>query len=789
MNTEITDQISIAARLVNNTGKHIFLTGKAGTGKTTFLQQLAKATHKNHLIVAPTGIAALNAGGVTIHSQFLLPFGSFVPGDDAPVQGAAAYYTRQELARRHPLNSARKKVLRSIDLLIIDEVSMLRADLLDALDYRLRSVKGNHREAFGGVQLLMIGDLYQLPPIVKDQEWLLLRGHYRSAHFFESLALRQSGFVYVELDKIFRQSDGRFIDLLNNLRSNRCSPQDLQLLNSYCDPKAAREDGVITLTTHNRQAEAINQSEMDKLEGSTLRYRAEVKGDFPEHLYPLPESLELKVGAQVMFIKNDGVEKRFFNGKLAKVLRLDRDEIVVLPQDESSELSVPLMVWENKKYKVNDASGTLDEDVVGTFVQYPLKLAWAITVHKSQGLTFDRASIDVSQAFAPGQVYVALSRLRSLEGLRLRNPVGAHVISNDQDVVQFSERQAEQRALPEVLREAQREYLRSALTSTFDFSDILRQLQYARQKMEGKLDFEDAEMNIAMDGLYSKISTETRNTATFRQQIQRLLQEEDYDTLAQRVEKGSAYYLDFLKDCATYLLMHIGEVEMLSRTKTYINLLQEIDQLILYQIGGLIKANYLVSCIREDKNIERNEVLDRKLKAIREALREKVYAYLLENPKNLKTKSGRKRKPRDPNAPKKEKKPKKPAGETYRITLEMVEAGKSTEEIAKERELAVSTIEGHLSRLVGKGKLSIEKVLEKPVREEITALMEASPDRNLGEYFNMSKGKYSYAQLGMVRAHMERSKQEEGGDDGDTEGEKNEEKAPEEATAEGGSRH
>lgn len=756
--TETTDQIALAARLINNTGRHVFLTGKAGTGKTTFLHNLARATHKNHLIVAPTGIAALNAGGVTIHSQFLLPFGSFIPGDNPTIQNAGAFYTRHDLARRHPLNSPRKKVLRSIDLLIIDEVSMLRADLLDAIDYRLRSVKGNYRQPFGGVQLLMIGDLYQLPPIVKDQEWYVLRDHYRTAHFFESQGLRQNGFVYVELEKIFRQSDAHFIDLLNNLRNDTCTAADLDALNAYYDPKAAGEEGVITLTTHNRQAESINRQELDGLPTKPHDYVAEVKGDFPEHLYPLPETLTLKEGAQVMFVKNDPVEKRFYNGKIAKVQRLGDDEITVLPQDETKPLTIQKMIWENKKYSLNEATGALDEEVVGTFVQYPVKPAWAITVHKSQGLTFDKAVIDVGQAFAPGQVYVALSRLRSLDGLRLRTRIQPSVISSDPEVIKFAASRHTQPPLPDVLQEAQREYLRAALGATFDFTDILRQLQYAMQKMEGKLDFEDAEMNIAMQGLYSKIMAETRNTATFRNQIDAMLAAREFTALQERIEKGSGYYLRFLKDCATYLLQHIGEVEMLSRTKTYINLLQEIDQLIHYQIGALLKANYLTDCIAEDKNVERNESLDRKLKSTREALKEKVYAYLLENPKNLTTKTGRRRKPRDPNAPKKEKKAKKPVGETYQVTRRLFESGKSMEEISKERELALSTIEGHMSRLVAQGDLPIEKVLDEAVRSDIAQLMEAEPDKNLGEYFGLSKGKFTFAQLGMVRAHLEREK-------------------------------
>jgi DNA polymerase III delta prime subunit len=759
MPIETLDRIALAARMINNTGRHVFLTGKAGTGKTTFLHELAKATHKNFLIVAPTGIAALNAGGVTIHSQFLLPFGSFLPGDNTSAPQAGAFYTRLELAKRHPLNSIRKKVVRSIDLLIIDEVSMLRADLLDAIDYRLRSAKGNFRQSFGGVQLLMIGDLFQLPPIVKDEEWHTLRQYYRSAHFFEAQSLKQDGFVYVELEKIFRQSDQRFIDLLNNLRNNTCSAEDIQALNACYEPRAQTEEGVITLTTHNHQAESINRRELDKLPGSSYFYRAEIKGDFPENLYPLPEKLELKLGAQVMFVKNDTVEKRFYNGKIAKITALDSGSITVLPQDEDRALRIGMVTWENKKYQRSDTSGEMQEDVVGGFTQYPIKTAWAITVHKSQGLTFDKAVVDVGQAFAPGQVYVALSRLRSLEGLRLRTKINPSVISSDPEVIRFSSEKQNGEPLNEVLREAQRAYLHEALKATYDFGDIERQIAHALQKMEGKLDFEDAEMNISLFGLHAKLRAESANTSRFRRQIEALLSAQDFDQLRERIEKGSAYYLKFLKDCNLYLLTHIAEVEMLSRTKTYLNLLHEIDQLMHDQTGAVLKAMHLTDCIANDRNVDRNPALVQKRKAMRDVLVEKVKAYLLENPKNLGTKSGRKRKAKDVTRSGKSK-PEK--GETYQITKTMFEAGKGLDEIAKERELAKSTIETHLSKLVSEGEIPILKVIAEEELENIVGLMQKNEGKSFGEIFNIANGRYSYSKLRMVQEHLQAS---DGNDD------------------------
>ncbi|MEM9052780.1 MAG: AAA family ATPase, partial [Bacteroidota bacterium] len=322
-----TDEISsIAAEFLNSTSQHVFLTGKAGTGKTTFLKSLREKTHKRFIVVAPTGIAALNAGGVTIHSQFLLPLGSYLP-DESVQADWGPFFNNSILARKNPLNSERKKVLREIDLLVIDEVSMLRADILDALDYRLKAARGEYRRPFGGVQLLLIGDLFQLPPIVKDREWSVLHRFYSSIHFFESIALKQSNFVYLELDKVFRQEEEGFIQILNRLRTNRITSEDIDELNKHYDKKPP--ENAITLCTHNKQADEINAKQLETLSGKTYSYASKIDGDFPENLYPLSEELELKVGARVMFIKNDTVDNLFYNGKLATVTQLRSDSIQV----------------------------------------------------------------------------------------------------------------------------------------------------------------------------------------------------------------------------------------------------------------------------------------------------------------------------------------------------------------------------------------------------------------------------------------------------------------------------
>lgn len=736
-----TDKLQLAARFVNSTASHIFLTGKAGTGKTTFLHNLAEATHKNFVVVAPTGIAALNAKGVTIHSQFLLPFGTYLP-EPVNFQGnlQSSFYTRKELASRHSLNSARKKVLRNIDLLIIDEVSMLRADLLDAIDYRMRSVKGDYKKPFGGVQLLMIGDLYQLPPIVKDDEWQYMKQFYRSPHFFEALALKEGGFTYIELDKIFRQSDDTFIKVLNNLRNDLCTPADLELLNSHFREGESEEEGVITLTTHNYRADKMNREALDKLDGPSHYYQAEVDKDFPENLFPLPESLELRVGAQVMFVKNDTSEsKEFYNGKIAQVTKLGDDSICV-SMVGNEEFWLDRHEWENKRYKVNEATKDLEEEVIGTFRQYPIRLAWAITVHKSQGLTFDKAVIDVGQAFAPGQVYVALSRLRSLDGLILRTRISDAVISSDAQVVKFSTARAADN-LPQRLKGEQQRYLHEMLSATFSFDSILKQAEYTQSKMAGKLDFEDEEMRDALNNLREAFATEEGNTRKFRAQLAGLLHREETEKLKDRLAKGREYYLGFLKERAGELLIHISEVSQLSRTKAYVNLLEEIDQLIMVAITNLLKVTRLCECMLSGEEISELDKIESQRKTLRDELQKATEKHLKENPKNLSLKSGRKSKA-------------KPKGETYKITYDLVKEGLAPEEIATKREMAVSTIEGHLAKGITEGKVAISDFIEKEELEKLVAAFGKNIHQGLGDVFKEQKGKYSYGKLRMVQAYL-----------------------------------
>lgn len=391
MQDTITPQISpaeIASKFINQTNKNVFLTGKAGTGKTTFLKQIIQLTHKRAVIAAPTGIAAINAGGVTLHSLFQLPFGGFIPVVGSNTRTDIRMNDPASMIRGMQMNDRKRKLLKSLDLLIIDEVSMLRADLLDAIDTVLRHVRRKNL-AFGGVQVLFIGDLLQLPPVVRDEEWNILRSFYKSIYFFDAQVLQREKPVYIELDKIYRQADDRFISLLNNLRNNSVTDDDVALLNGYYKPgfRSSEKDKYITLTTHNLKAETLNKEFLQQLKTRSRFFEADIEDEFSEGAYPVEKNLELKEGAQVMFVKNDPTgAQRFFNGKIAVISSITDDGIEVRFEDSTQPLPLERYTWENVKYVLDEATNEITEKIVGTFTQYPVKLAWAITVHKSQGL-------------------------------------------------------------------------------------------------------------------------------------------------------------------------------------------------------------------------------------------------------------------------------------------------------------------------------------------------------------------------------------------------------------------
>ncbi len=474
----INHELELANDFVRHTDCNIFLTGKAGTGKTTFLHNLERDSAKQMIITAPTGVAAINAGGVTLHSFFQLPFGPFMPGTEV--------YERSQ-QHRFRFSREKKKIIKRLNLLVIDEISMVRADVLDAVDEALR----HHRRSplpFGGVQVLMIGDLHQLAPVAKRDEWQLLKKQYESLYFFSSKALAKTELITIELQHIYRQSDADFIKLLNRVRNNQLDQSSVSALNCRHLPHflSKKNDGYITLTTHNRSAETINHERLNELDTEEFCFSADISGDFPEHTYPAPADLSLKKGAQVMFVRNDpGADKRYYNGKIGRVYEITATEIIVVCPDDDQEIAVQPLVWENIKYTLNQEKSEIEEEVVGTFEQYPLKTAWAITIHKSQGLTFEKAIIDAQAAFAHGQVYVALSRCKTFEGMVLSSPIGLGGVATDSAVLHFDKQARKETPSQDRLHKAKIGFQQKILTACFDFQQLHKRLGYFVYLLQG----------------------------------------------------------------------------------------------------------------------------------------------------------------------------------------------------------------------------------------------------------------------------------------------------------------
>ncbi|MDY0054618.1 MAG: AAA family ATPase, partial [Bacteroidales bacterium] len=464
---ETNPQLELAKQYIEETSTNIFLTGKAGTGKTTFLKNLRKTCFKRNVVVAPTGVAAINANGVTIHSFFQVSFGPFLPN----LQSKDTSFKK--------FSKEKIRIIRGLDLLIIDEISMVRADLLDAIDDVLRRFRPGARNIpFGGVQLLMIGDLQQLPPVCKDEEWELISQYYSTPYFFSSLALNKSQFLTINLKKVFRQRDESFIKILNNIRNNTIDTPTYQELNKRYIPNFNPKDdeGYITLCTHNFQARDINNLKLNSIKEESFFYKAKVGGDFPEGAYPNDEKLELKLGSQIMFVKNDYSsefsKRKYYNGKIGKIISLDDEKIIVRCIGEDNDIEVPRYEWHNYKYEINKETKAIEEKVIGTFEQYPIKLAWAITIHKSQGLTFDKVIINSNRAFASGQVYVAMSRCKTLEGIVITSEFNPNSVRLDNTLVGFDLQQENNAPTEDSLQRDRRKYLESSVLDLISFLEI-----------------------------------------------------------------------------------------------------------------------------------------------------------------------------------------------------------------------------------------------------------------------------------------------------------------------------
>lgn len=747
-------------QFINQTSQSIFLTGKAGTGKTTLLRKIMASTHKNAVIVAPTGIAALNAGGVTIHSFFQLPFAGFIPefGAQPAFSESVKFETKQTLLRHFTMNKTRLKMIRNIDLLIIDEVSMLRADLLDAIDWTLRNIRRAH-EPFGNVQVLFIGDLLQLPPVVKQEEWQILRNHYQGIFFFHAKVLQETQPLYIELSKIYRQQDQDFIQLLNQLRNNQMSSEDLQILNQYVRPDfdANKEEGYITLSTHNAKADQINAIALEALPEKLWSYAAEITGDYPKHLYPLEPTLELKLGAQVMFIKNDlSLEKNYFNGKMGKIKALSSDEILVEFPEEKKTINVEKFEWSNIRYELNAATGEVEEKTIGTFVHYPLKLAWAITVHKSQGLTFDKAVLDVSEVFAPGQAYVALSRLRTLSGLVLTQPMRMNGLSNDQQVMAYSQHKADENTLPKVLEAHIKHYLLQTLKQAFDWYELRSQWSQHEASYQALGAKSEKTKNKSWMALQNQVVQATKEPAEkFIRQLEGLFTKPHFDRvfLKERVDAAYLYFFAQLDGVLLSNLRKIAELSRVRKTKSYVEELEALDDILTETILKLKKVRLLVTAVAEGEAITKDRIWNNDLQQYKLSKIAIVRQELKQVPSLLD----------DPDAEevsflkstKKLAKEQKVKKSTQEKTLELLEAGKEVSEIARERQLSVQTINSHFAYLIRSGQIELTDVMSPKRISELEQLFDGFEGNSLNPLKEKLGSKATWDELKLYQAWMQ----------------------------------
>ena len=674
-------ELKNAWEFVENTGKSVFLTGKAGTGKTTFLREVVESSNKRVVVVAPTGIAAINAGGVTIHSFFQLPFHPYIPG--------------MKIESKFAFSKEKRSIIKTIDVLIIDEVSMVRSDVLDAVDSVMRRFRDRNKP-FGGVQLLMIGDLQQLSPVVTDEEVEFFNRYYSSPYFFGSNALKKVDYVTIELKQVYRQQDERFISMLNEIRTGRPSQQVIDALNtryrSSFNPDP--DEGYIRLTTHNNTANAYNEQQLNHIDEPMHRFDAVISGTFPEYSYPTEVQLELKKDAQVMFVKNDpSSEKRYYNGKIGKVVEVVDDIILVQCPGDDEPIAVEQLEWENSRYVINEQTQEMETEVQGVFRQYPLRLAWAITIHKSQGLTFDKAIIDAASSFASGQVYVALSRCRTLEGMILGTPLRQSSVITDLNVEEYIEQQ-EKAAAESLMRldSIRKEYFSQLLADLFDFSNLAylqkRMLGICREFPSGSFVGLSQKHNDILNAVNEKV-------VSVGQKWQRLIAVKTYEELcsddfATRIQKGCEYFIKELESAYGDFLEKMKDLKAENKEllKRYVNIWSDLH----------IELNTCILLLKEMSS-ERFST-----QAYLRARQAAVYEASGFVPKELKTKPSRKAKAEKVEKPKKE--------DTRNVTFRLYKQGLSVKQIAKERDLHQRTIYNHMAHFIAKGMLSVEEFVE-----------------------------------------------------------------------------
>ena len=786
------DYYQLAHGFANHTNQITFITGKAGTGKTTFLRKLKAESFKQIAVVAPTGIAAINAGGTTIHSFFQLPFSPFTP---TPIG-------KKELISKMKMRSRQQQILRELELLVIDEISMVRADVLDAIDTVLRHYRHRDHQPFGGVQVVFIGDMFQLSPVAKREEMQILLSYYEGIHFFDSHVMQQVPLVYIELDKVFRQKNADFIHILDEVRMNKLSPESLAKLERTYNPNFVPKDDdtYITLTTHNYKADLINSAELKKIDAKSHWYSADIKGSFPTNNFPVDTDLELKKGAKVMFVKNDTeMPRRFYNGKIGEVTFIDDDYVMVTCPGEENAIYVEAVTWENMTYTVNKETTKLEEKITGSFTQIPLRHAWAITIHKSQGLTFDKAVIDAGEAFAPGQVYVALSRCRTLEGIVLKSKINSNSIRNEANILKFSSRRNEADELIEKLETSQVEYRKQLLIDLFEFNSIQKLINFLRSdvnKAGSSFNDETAPFLAALNNLLSEIKGVADK---FIIQLTQIFNNTPVDNtlLQQRLSASSNYFNEKLDD----LLGQIADSPAYTDDKAFA---KSYDEDLLNIYTQIAQKRELISKLKQEFTIENyfkwrngfaiklpklqthggskkesfvsiNPDLMQRLAEIRNRLAEEnnVAIYMIAPTKSLQQLAdylpqtpkefllihgfGKVRVEKYGNyfleeirkyceeknltsrmneievSPAKERstKPKQVKGATQMESLLLYTQGKTIEEITQIRNLKESTIAGHLATFLATGETKIDDFLSSTKREEALRLLKEKPDQSV----------------------------------------------------------
>ncbi len=711
--------LGLAEQFVLHTRQSLFLTGRAGTGKTTFLRNILEKTTKKHVVVAPTGVAAINAGGVTIHSLFQLPLTAFVPASAFVDLNIAT--NRHGLAKYSRYNKDKLKLLRELELLVIDEISMVRCDMLDAIDFLLQRTRGVNRP-FGGVQLLVVGDLFQLAPVVKHRVWEVLQPYYTHPYFYEAQAWKQASAVTIELTHIYRQNEQQFVDILNRVRNNALIPSDLKRLHENYKPNfEANDKPYITLTTHNYKADAINEKKLNALPGKALGFKAVIEGEFRESAYPAQETIYLKKGAQIMFIRNDTEKHRYYNGKLAELIEVTSNCIrVSFPEKPKETLTLEKTKWDNIQYLVDKETHEIFEDNLGSFSQYPIRLAWAVTVHKSQGLTFERAIVDLGDSFAPGQAYVALSRCTTLEGLVLKSRIKKQNIFIDEAIKEFHDSGKPLSEMKILLVTARKQYARERLLHIFDLSKEQAILAEWRETLH-KSTFKSEQKFIALsENLNGDVKALSQTSVKFQRQLQKLFEDfgenENHEQIKNRCYKAITYFTEAIFDqLLKPLHAHIEELAYKKQVKKYLREVQEA------YTGLWIKVEQLYNVAADGTPLYTGQVMHQRSD--------------LTITKTASTSIKAKK------------------GSTYEDTLFLFKENNTIKEIAEIRGMSPKTIEGHIARWIEKGQIHLEDVMNIARIERILPYFDKSEDWSLSKMKEIIPFETSYNELKMLQAY------------------------------------